>query len=124
MFTQVKPKRIALALAGSAILAFGLYNVHSLSNVTEGGVLGMTLLLQHWFGVSPSVSGLVMNAVCYALGWKLLGKEFLFIPWFPAAAFPFFTPWRSPFRRSGLSSRRLRSWRRLSAPCLSASVSG
>ena len=41
MFTQVKPKRIALALAGSAILAFGLYNVHSLSNVTEGGVLGM-----------------------------------------------------------------------------------
>ena len=34
-----------LALAGSAILAFGLYNVHSFSNVTEGGVLGMTLLL-------------------------------------------------------------------------------
>ena len=33
-----------LALAGSAILAFGLYNVHSFSNVTEGGVLGMTLL--------------------------------------------------------------------------------
>ena len=32
-----------LALAGSAILAFGLYNVHSFSNVTEGGVLGMTL---------------------------------------------------------------------------------
>ena len=78
MFTQVKPKRIALALAGSAILAFGLYNVHSLSNVTEGGVLGMTLLLQHWFGSSPSVSGLVMNALCYARGWKLLGKEFLF----------------------------------------------
>ena len=35
--------KCVLALAGSAILAFGLYNVHSFSNVTEGGVLGMTL---------------------------------------------------------------------------------
>ena len=33
-----------LALAGSAILAFGLYNVHSFSNVTEGGVLGLSLI--------------------------------------------------------------------------------
>ena len=55
-----------LALAGSAILAFGLYNVHSFSNVTEGGVLGMTLLLHHWFGLSPSISGLVLNAACFS----------------------------------------------------------
>ena len=59
-----------LALAGSAILAFGLYNVHSFSNVTEGGVLGMTLLLHHWFGLSPSISGLVLNAACYIGGWR------------------------------------------------------
>lgn len=77
MFTPVKPKRCAQALLGSAILAFGLYNVHALSNVTEGGVLGMTLLLQHWLGVSPSISGVIMNVLCYAAGWKLLGKEFL-----------------------------------------------
>ena len=49
LFTLVKPKRCAMALAGSAILAFGLYNVHALSGVTEGGILGMTLLLNHWF---------------------------------------------------------------------------
>ena len=66
-----------MALAGSAILAFGLYNIHALSGVTEGGVLGMTLFLQHWFHISPSVSGLVMNGVCYLLGWKLLGREFI-----------------------------------------------
>ena len=64
-----------LALAGSAILAFGLYNVHSFSNVTEGGVLGMTLLLHHWFGLSPSISGLVLNAACYIGGWRTLGRE-------------------------------------------------
>ncbi len=66
-----------LALAGSAILAFGLYHIHSFSGVTEGGVLGMTLLLQHWFSVSPAISGLVMNILCYLLGWRLLGKEFI-----------------------------------------------
>lgn len=58
-------------------MAFGLYHVHSMSGVTEGGVLGMTLLLEHWLGVSPAVSGFVMNALCYAMGWKLLGREFI-----------------------------------------------
>ena len=66
-----------MALLGSAILAFGLYNVHALSGVTEGGVLGMTLFLHHWVGLSPAVTGLVMNAICYLMGWKLLGKEFI-----------------------------------------------
>ena len=77
MFSLIKPKKCALALLGSAILAFGLYNVHALSGVTEGGVLGMTLFLYHWVGLSPAVTGLVMNAICYRMGWKLLGKEFI-----------------------------------------------
>lgn len=77
MFSLLKPGKCAVALLGSAILAFGLYNVHALSGVTEGGVLGMTLFLWHWFQISPSVSSLVMNAACYLLGWKLLGKEFI-----------------------------------------------
>ena len=77
MFSLIKPKKCVLALLGSAILAFGLYNVHALSGVTEGGVLGMTLFLHHWVGLSPAVTGLVMNAICYLMGWKLLGKEFI-----------------------------------------------
>ena len=64
-------------MLGSAILAFGLYNVHSISGVTEGGVLGLTLLLEHWFGISPSVSGLVLNGACYLLGFRLMGGEFI-----------------------------------------------
>ena len=74
---KLKPKNIITALVGSAILAFGLFNIHSFSGVTEGGVLGLTLLLHNWFGISPSVSSVVMNVACYALGWKLLGKEFI-----------------------------------------------
>ena len=77
MRSLIRPKECAMALLGSGILAFGLYHVHSLSGVTEGGVLGMTLLLHHWFGISPAVSGFVMNAACYVLGWRLLGKSFI-----------------------------------------------
>ena len=39
----------AAALLGSGILAFGIYEIHAISAVTEGGVLGLTLLLDHWF---------------------------------------------------------------------------
>lgn len=74
---EVKLSSVLLLLLGSAILAFGLYNVHSVSNVTEGGILGLTLLLEYWFDISPSVSGFVLTALCYLLGWKLLGKRFL-----------------------------------------------
>ena len=70
-------KNCAITLLGSFILAFGLYHVHSISGVTEGGVLGATLLLEHWTGISPALTGGVMNVLCYVLGWKLLGKEFI-----------------------------------------------
>lgn len=70
-------KNILICILGSSILSFGMYNVHALANVTEGGVLGMTLLLHHWFGISPSISGFIMNAICYLIGWRLLGKSFI-----------------------------------------------
>lgn len=70
-------KKCAITLLGSFILAFGLYHVHSISGVTEGGVLGATLLLEHWTGISPALTGGIMNVLCYVLGWKLLGKKFI-----------------------------------------------
>ena len=78
---------VLVSIFASAFLAFGLYNVHSLSGVTEGGVLGLTLLLEHWFSISPSVSGAVLNVLCYGLGWKLLGKKFLAYSFLSTAGF-------------------------------------
>ena len=77
LLPRLKPKNCLSIFLGSAILAFGLYNIHSISGVTEGGVLGLTLLLEHWLGISPSISGLVLNGACYVLGLTLLGKEFI-----------------------------------------------
>lgn len=78
MKLNIKLKNVLMVLAGSAVLAFGLYNIHSISGVTEGGVLGLTLLLDHHFGISPSVSGFILNMLCYVLGVKTLGREFIF----------------------------------------------
>lgn len=63
-------------LLGSAILSFGLYNIHERTQVTEGGVLGMTLLLQHWFGITPSITSPIMDIACYILAWRFLGNTF------------------------------------------------
>lgn len=66
-----------IAFLSSALQAFGMYNIHALSDITEGGVLGAVLLIDHWLHISPAVSGFVLNAACYLLGWRTLGKEFI-----------------------------------------------
>lgn len=77
MNSLITPKSALLIYLGSAIVAFGLYQVHSLSVVTEGGALGLNLLLEYWFGISPAITNFIVNAVCYLLGLRTLGKEFL-----------------------------------------------
>ena len=72
-------KKVCIVLLGSAVQAFGLYNIHAVSGVTEGGILGLTLLLWQWFGISPAVSSLVLNALCYLFGFFVLGKSFILL---------------------------------------------
>ena len=87
---KLKLSNCIMALIGSAVLAFGLYNIHSFAAVTEGGGLGLTLLLQYWLGISPSVTSLIMNIACYFLGWRTLGKEFIGYSIFAGGGFSLF----------------------------------
>ncbi len=66
-----------LLAMGTAILSFGLWNIHTQCQITEGGVLGMILLLQHWFEISPSITGVILDFTCYFIGWRMLGNSFL-----------------------------------------------
>lgn len=90
MLKDIKIKYCAIAILGSAILAFGLYNIHSLSGVTEGGVIGLNLLLDHWLNISPAITNLVANAICYLLGWRILGRKFIIYSAISTAAFSLF----------------------------------
>ena len=84
---SIKPVNCITAFLASALQAFGMYNIHAIARITEGGVLGATLLFQHWFGLSPAVSGAILNALCYLLGWKTMGKPFLVYSLAAAAGF-------------------------------------
>ena len=75
---------------GSAILAFGLCHIHAYSGVTEGGVLGLTLLFKNHWSLSPAVTGFVLNAVCYLFGIKTLGRDFLIFSLISGGGFSLF----------------------------------
>ena len=89
--------RIPLALTGAFIQAVGLCNIHAFADVTEGGVLGATLLIEHWFSVSPALSALALNALCYLFGWRTLGKDFLIYSAICSGAYSLFYALLAPY---------------------------
>ncbi len=64
-------------LLGAAICTFGIHNIHQQTGITEGGVIGMMLLLEHWLGVSPALLTPVLDISCYLLAFRYLGKRFI-----------------------------------------------
>jgi uncharacterized membrane-anchored protein YitT (DUF2179 family) len=83
-------KKSVTALIGSAVLAFGLCQVHAISGISEGGVLGMCLLLKHWLHISPAVSSFVMSGMCYGFGIHQLGKPFILYSLISSGGFTLF----------------------------------
>ena len=77
MFQKIKSTNCLILFFASAFQAFGMYNIHALADITEGGVLGAVLLIEHWFHISPAISSFVLNAACFALGFRVLGKSFI-----------------------------------------------
>ena len=73
----LSPGKIVIIMIGTAISSFGVYNIHQLGVVTEGGVLGMILLANHWLGISPSIVTPVLDIACYSLAFKYLGGAFI-----------------------------------------------
>lgn len=70
-------KHVLLIMAGAAIYSFGIHNIHQRVHITEGGVIGLMLLAEHWFGLSPALITPVLDAVCYLLAFRYLGKKFI-----------------------------------------------
>lgn len=77
MKRAISLRSCAVAFLSAGFLAFGMYHVHSVADITEGGVLGAVLLIHHWLHISPALSSLVLNALCYLFGWRTFGKSFV-----------------------------------------------
>lgn len=70
-------KTAAIIALGSCILAFGSYNFNYQNNVTEGGVIGLLLLIKNVFDISPSYTSLIIDLTLFTFGAKFFGKRFL-----------------------------------------------
>ena len=70
-------KKILLILLGAMICTFGIHNIHQRTNITEGGVIGLMLLVEHWLKISPAYISPMLDAACYLLAFKFLGGNFI-----------------------------------------------
>lgn len=72
----MKFKNIILITVGSFIVAFALYHFHYQSILSEGGILGLFLLLKHVFDISPAITSAILDTTMFLIGLKVLGKHF------------------------------------------------
>jgi len=70
-------KQILLILLGAAICTFGIHNIHQRTGITEGGVIGLMLFVEHWLDISPAYITPVLDIACYLLAFKFLGGGFI-----------------------------------------------
>lgn len=70
-------KKIFFILLGAGICSFGIHNIHERTGITEGGVIGMMLLIEHWLEISPSIIVPILDSTCYIIAFKYLGINFL-----------------------------------------------
>ena len=84
---KLKVQNCAILFFSAALQAFGMYHIHTVADITEGGVLGAILLIEYWFHISPAISSFVINTVCYLLGLKVLGIRFITYSFFAAVGY-------------------------------------
>ena len=77
LFQGLSVKNILWILVGAAICTFGIHNIHQQVGITEGGVIGGMLLLEHWLRISPAYITPVLDIACYLLALKYLGVGFI-----------------------------------------------
>lgn len=70
------PKTTVSIIIGTAITTFGLYNVHQQADITEGGILGLILLLNFWLGMSSSLLSPVLDFSAISWDLSILEKNF------------------------------------------------
>jgi len=75
-------KQLFPIMLGTAIYAFGIHYFIVPNELTEGGVTGISILLNYAFGVPLSISTLLLNVPLFIVGWRLLGPKGMWLTGF------------------------------------------
>ena len=70
-------KKMLLIILGAMISTFGIHNIHEQVDITEGGIIGLMLLFEHWLKISPAYITPILDISCYLFAYKYLGKDFI-----------------------------------------------
>ena len=76
---EITVKKILIIMLGAGICSFGIHNIHQRTNITEGGVIGLMLLIEHWLHISPAYITPILDLACYLTAFKYLGVSFIVI---------------------------------------------
>ncbi len=68
---------VVFIVLGNMVMAFSLVNIHIQANITEGGGIGLAILVNKMFGLNPAITSFVFDTSLYALGFILLERGFL-----------------------------------------------
>lgn len=68
-------KDILIIIFGSFIFAIGVNYFAIPNRLSEGGVIGLTIVAYYLFGWSPGIVNLIINSALLAVGYKLFNKR-------------------------------------------------
>ncbi len=68
-------KDLLLILAGSLVFALGVNYFTIPNKLSEGGILGITIIAYYLFHLSPGVVNFILNVVLIAVGYKFFEKR-------------------------------------------------
>jgi uncharacterized membrane-anchored protein YitT (DUF2179 family) len=73
-FSAASLRTVPLILLGTAVYAFGLHYFVIPNELMEGGLTGVSLILNYALGLPVSYTTLILNIPLFWLGWKTIGK--------------------------------------------------
>ena len=80
---------IVYIVVGNILIAFALSTLLLENNIIAGGVSGIGIIFNHYFGLSISLSVGILNVCLFVLGFLFLGKVFAMTTLVSTFLFPF-----------------------------------
>lgn len=82
--------RIIKIILGNLILAFSISTFVVQNGIISGGVSGIGLAMEHFFGLSVSTSVMLINVVLFIFGYFIFGRDYAFTTLLSTILFPIF----------------------------------
>lgn len=88
---MTKKKSILLTILGTMVTGFAIGVFLTPNKIVGGGASGISTILYHTLGIQPGVSFFGINLIFLLIGFKLLGKTFVFKTLLGASLLSLFT---------------------------------